>query len=124
MKKLLPLLLLVLTVSIISCTKEDPIDSPKQKVSLLPILLANNWTAHYTQTWDFVNETTINAQNLQSPYEKYVHTYKLIEDSLVVNKTYNGILNTVWYPNLRLSNDTIYWKYSNSTIESVILFKR
>ena len=124
MKKLLPLLLLVLTVSVISCTKEDPIDQPKQKVSLLPILLANNWTAHYTEIWDFVNETTINAQNIQTPQNKYVYSYKLIQDSLVINKTYNGLVNTVWYPNLRLNNDTIYWRFSNSTIESVILVKR
>jgi hypothetical protein len=124
MKKILFMLTVILGVTVTSCTKEETVQ-PQSKQTTIDFrseFKKSDWIYVSTEEWKFLDDTKIQAKlNLTTVK---THTYNIINDSFILTTNYFGTVNTVSYPNLVLSNDTVYWKYSNVKNYSVFLIRK
>lgn len=122
MKKLLNLLMLITVISITSCTKEEIVQPQKKQIVIdfKAEFKKSNWRYASIEDWKVLDDTKIEAKSSKTTR---IHTYNIINDSFILTTNYFGSINTVPFPNLRLSNDTIYYKYTNS-LENVFLIKK
>jgi cobalamin biosynthesis Co2+ chelatase CbiK len=125
-------LLLIFTIlSIISCTKEETVQPQKKQIvtDFKTELRKSNWT-HYSflfgehEEWNFINDTTIQST---SNTTTRTYTYNIINDSFILKYkvtmgvSVGGVVTP--FANLKLSNDTVYWKYYNMNEYKVFLIK-
>lgn len=115
------MLTVILGVTVTSCTKEEIVQpQAKQIIDFKAEFKKSNWRYASIEDWKVLDDTRIEAK---SGTTTRIHTYNIINDSFILTTNYFGSVNTVPYPNLRLSNDTIYYKYTNS-LENVFLIKK
>lgn len=124
MKKLLNLLMLITVISITSCTKEETVQpQARQAIDFRAELIKSDWIYVSSEEWKFIDDNKIQATILNSS-KITTHTYNIINDSFVVVRNYSGIYSTVSYPNLKLSNDTLYWRSYNSINYNAVLIRK
>lgn len=117
------LLLITAIIGIASCTKEESA-KPETKTPAIDFrteLKKSDWRYVSIEDWKFLDDTRIEAK---SGTTTRIHTYNIINDSFILTTNYFGSVNTVPYPNLKLSNDTIYWRYSNIPNYNVFLIRK
>ncbi len=128
MKQLITLTLLLSIL--IGCKKETPIEPVKIVTNFKTELRKSNWI-HYSflfgehEEWNFINDTTIQST---SNTTTRTYTYNIINDSFILKyKVTMGVsVGGFFTPfaNLKLSNDTVYWKYYNMNEYKVFLIKK
>jgi hypothetical protein len=128
MKQLITLTLLLSIV--FGCKKETPIEPVKIVTDFKTELRKSNWI-HYSflfgehEEWNFINDTTIQST---SNTTARTYTYNIINDSFILKYkvtmgvSVGGVVTP--FANLKLSNDTVYWKYYNMNEYKVFLIKK
>lgn len=117
------MLTVILGVTVTSCTKEETVQ-PQAKQAVIDFraeLIKSDWIYVSTEEWKFLDDTKIQSK---SGTTTRIHTYNIINDSFILTTNYFGSVNTLPYPNLKLSNDTIYWRYSNVPNYNVFLIRK
>ena len=128
MKQLITLTLLLSIL--IGCKKETPIEPIKIVTDFKTELRKSNWI-YYSflfgqhEEWNFINDTTIQST---SNTTTRTYTYNIINDSFILKYkvtmgvSVGGVVTP--FANLKLSNDTVYWKYYNMNEYRVFLIKK
>lgn len=128
-------LLLIFTIfSVVSCTEEEPI-KPQDQIDWNTELKKSEWIYNKLQLgvnekWKFLNDSNIHSAIVTNgDTTTIIHAYKIIEDSFVlIRPNYSAIggpsnVAAVVWANLKLSNDTVFWRYHNMTDSRVFLIK-
>ena len=127
MKKILSFIFTIF--NIVSCTKEEPL-SPQENQILIDWnteLKKSEWIYYKLQLginekWKFLNDSNIQSEIVRDgDTTLIIHTYRIIKDSFILMRpNYSsiggpqGVYAVVW-ANLKLSNDTVFWRYHNMT---------
>lgn len=117
------ILLLLTVVSIVGCAKEE---TPQPTAIDFKAELKKSewiyysWDLRKNEIWTFVNDTMI-----QSKVDSTIvmHKYNVINDSFIFTPKHVGMSWFIVYANLKLINDTIYWRYHNMTDNRIFLIK-
>jgi hypothetical protein len=131
-------LLLIFTIlSIVSCTKVEPLSPQEDQVQIdwNTELKKSEWIYHLLQLgvnekWKFLNDSNIQSEIVRDGDTTIIiHTYRIIKDSFILMRPNYGsigglsnIYAVVW-ANLKLSNDTVFWRYHNMTEHKKFLIK-
>jgi len=113
MKKLL-LLLMIASLGLVSCTKEEtitPQSTTPTPIDFSSILKSGTWTYVLIEDWLFLDTKIQSKTTIGTPQFKN-YDYKLFTDSIVVffRNPQTNVIEPASYANLQLVNDTIYYK--------------
>jgi hypothetical protein len=128
-------LLFILTIfTLVSCTEEEQI-KPQDQIDWNTEFKKSEWTYYSgylgtNEKWKFLSDSNIQSEIVRTgDTTKIIHSYKMIKDSFIlISPNYNfigvpsNIAFIVW-ANLKLSNDTVYWRYHNMNEDKVFLIK-
>lgn len=128
MKNLKILILLILATNIFSCKENETDIVPTKTDSVVTVfdlekeIIKSEWSYISSEQWLFLPQNKIRATNNSGKILN--HSYSIIKDSFILTTNYLTAPSKLYYPNLKLSNDTVYWRSFNTAKYNIFLIRR